>query len=121
MNNVFDKLEKLEKIQVWHESSIEIFKNWRKELHESEIDDDFLKQPKVIELSEYLKSTINSVNKELQENREMSDRARDYLFALKEVSTVIYKSFSKEELNNKVKLIEDEIEEELKKYGNQTA
>lgn len=118
MSRAFEKLEKLERLQPWHESSIEIFKAWRKELQDAEIDDDFMNMPKVIEVSSHLKATIDSVNSELQDNRLLDDKSRFYLFALKEVSTVIYKAFSKEELNNKVKLIEDEIDEELKKYGN---
>lgn len=117
MSKAFEKLDKLETIQNWHETSIEIFKSWRKELQKAEIDENFLNMPIAIEVSDSLKSTIDAINKELSEQRELSDRARDYLFALKEISTSIYKSFSKEELNNKVKLIEDEIDEELKKYG----
>lgn len=118
MSRAFEKLDKLEGLQEWHPSSIEIFKTWRKELHDSEIEEEFLKMPKVIELSEHAKATINSINLELQDNRLLTERQRDYLFALKEVNTTIYKAFSKEELNNKVKLIEDEIDEEIKKYGN---
>ena len=117
-HRAFEKLKTLEDLHQWHEEAYKIFGQWRKELSQLELDEDFLKMPKVIWLSEYLKDIIDSANKELTEKRELSDRDRDRIFNLRDIAEVIYKSFSKEELNNKVSIIERDIDEELKKYGN---
>lgn len=114
MIDIKDKLDQLIKAQDWHEDSFKIFKEWASDVDKLEINKSFLELPITVELAEKMKSIIKRA-KSFLDDRNLSEKDRQYYFALKDVALVFYNVFSIEENNNSLNSIEQEIDEELNK------
>ena len=112
-----DKLEELRRIAEWEGNDLELLNNWQVEINRLDLNRSYLELPISIQLAQSAKSLIDRVEKELVTNRLLTDRERDYKFALKDCYSLIYKNFSLEELDKAENSIETELDDEISKVN----
>lgn len=105
-----DKLDNLRRSKEWHPEALAQLDEWQKQLDDLEIGRDFIELPQCKKLSEVLKQRIDNANNELLTNRDLTDKERDKIFNLKDISELMQATFSDDYYQNNIKLIEADID-----------
>lgn len=108
MNDLKAKLNELRK-EDWDISALEIFKVWEEHLDRLSLDKNYLELPQSVEIAAELKKKISDINNKLLNDREITEKERDRLFALKDISEMVYSHYSLEDNLKQTSLIEEEI------------
>ena len=117
MSKALDKLEELKRIAEWEGNDLELLNNWQTEINRLDLNRSYLELPTSIEIAGSAQKLIKAVENELLANRLLTDRERDYKFALRDCYSLIYKNFSLEELDKAENSIETELDDEISKVN----
>ena len=102
------KLNKIKKDD-WDDSALIVFDQWKEQLRNLELDKNYLELPQSRAIAEFLVNSLRNSNKELVDNRYLTEVQRLKLFALKDIAESLLPRFSLEDNLKQISLIEEEI------------
>lgn len=111
-----DKLNELKQAADWDNSALELFKQYEEILDEYDKNREYLDLPFFQKIRKALADRIDYANKELSNNRNLSDKDRMILFIIKDICDLEL-SILDENNDDKIKEIEKNIDEELESIG----
>jgi hypothetical protein len=111
-----DKLNVLRQSANWDDLALELFKHYEEILDEYEKNREYLDLPFFQKIRKSLEERIDYANKELSNNRNLSDRDRIILFTIKDICDLEL-AILDENNDDKIKEIEEEIDKELESIG----
>lgn len=119
IEQALEKLNRLRESTPWHESVMGTFDMWQKQLENIDEDDNFLELPRVKKLAADLAARLKNIDEELRTNRTLPQEQRSYLFALKDAYEIELAVFSKENIVNTIRGIEQEIDYQLETFSSE--
>lgn len=111
MSELIKKLNKLKEKKDWDDSALEVMDSWKTQLDELELDNSYLELPQSKKIAEYFTVILKNINRQLMNDKNLSEIDRAKLFALKDIALEMLPKFSSEENKRQITAIEDEINE----------